>query len=235
MGAAEHPSRAAGPAGDVGDLLRGTGEDWMNPERQLEYRILQIARDEAKAGPGHQVIPYELEEKLGTSLAEINRAINLLEHRGWIQSGPWQNALGTFQISPAGLDALEQWEGRRGSTRAASMFHFHSPVGVVQTGPGATASVVQALGAEHRGALLHALRLVGEALSAMKELPGSSKEEVLELVEEGRTEIQKPRPNGIRLGAVLSAVAAAIQTAGSLQPAYQALKTVLVRLGIPLP
>lgn len=206
----------------------------MNSERELEYRILQVAREQAIRSPWHEVSPYEL-ETVGASPAEIDQAVNLLHLRGWIQPGVTQNALGTFQISPAGLDALEQWEGRRGSSRSASMYHFHSPVGVVQTGPGATASVVQALGAEDREALLHALRVVGEALSAVKELPGSSKEEVLQLVEEGRTEIQKARPNGMRLGAVLSAVATAIQTAGSLQPAYQALKTALLPLGILLP
>jgi hypothetical protein len=112
---------------------------------------------------------------------------------------------------------------------------FQAPVGAVQTGPGATASVVQVLAAEDREALLQALRFVGESLVTVEKLPGSSKDEVLELVKEVGVEVQKPKPNGIRLRSILSAIATAIQTTASLQPAYQALKAALLPLGILLP
>ncbi len=115
------------------------------------------------------------------------------------------------------------------------VIHIHSLVGVIQTGSGATANVLQDLGTEGRDELLRAFRLVSERLAAFPELPGSSKEEVLELVEEGLTEIQKAKPNGMRLRSILTVVAPAIQTVATLHSAYQALKAAALLLGISLP
>lgn len=95
--------------------------------------------------------------------------------------------------------------------------------------------MVQTVGSEAREALLHALDLVQQSLASGEEPASYSKEEVLDLVKEGQTELEKAKPNGIRLRAILTAVATTIQTVGSLQPAYQALKTALLPLGILLP
>lgn len=72
-------------------------------------------------------------------------------------------------------------------------------------------------------------------LARVDELPGYEKDELLDLIEEGRAEVDKAKPNGMRLTSVFSAIATAIQTAGSLQSAYQALKAALLPLGLPLP
>lgn len=69
----------------------------------------------------------------------------------------------------------------------------------------------------------------------MEQLAGFSRDEVAELVEDARTELEKPKPNGFRLTNVLTGVATAVQTAASLQPAYQALKAGVLPLGIFLP
>ena len=115
------------------------------------------------------------------------------------------------------------------------IFNIYSPLGSIQTGPSATANVVMNLSSQDREVLIEALELVKRGLSVVKDLPGHPKEEVLDLVEEAKTEVSKPKPNGMRLGSVLMAVATAIQTVGSLQPAYQALKAALLPLGIQLP
>ena len=134
------------------------------------------------------------------------------------------------------LSLLRQTEARQGKTESAGqIFNFYSPIGAIQTGPSATANVVMNLSPRDREALREALERVKEGLSIVEHLPGHPKEEVLDLVEEAKTEVGKPRPNGMRLGSVLMAVGTAIQTVGSLQPAYQALKAALLPLGIPLP
>jgi len=134
------------------------------------------------------------------------------------------------------LSLLRQTEAREGKTESSGqIFNFYSPIGAIQTGPSATANVVMNLSHLDREALREALERVKEGLSIVEDLPGHPKEEVLDLVEEAKTEVGKPRPNGMRLGSVLMAVGTAIQTVGSLQPAYQALKAALLPLGIPLP
>ena len=116
-----------------------------------------------------------------------------------------------------------------------AVFNIYSPVGAIQTGSGATANIVQNLGSQDRDLLIKALELTKQALSSVDEIPGNPKEEVVELVEEAKTEVAKTKPNGVRLTSILTAIATAIQTAGSLQPAYQALKAALLPLGILLP
>jgi len=134
------------------------------------------------------------------------------------------------------LSLLRQTEARERKTESSGqIFNFYSPIGAIQTGPSATANVVMNLSHLDREALREALERVKEGLSIVEDLPGHPKEEVLDLVEEAKTEVGKPRPNGMRLGSVLMAVGTAIQTVGSLQPAYQALKAALLPLGIPLP
>jgi len=114
------------------------------------------------------------------------------------------------------------------------VFHISS-VGAIQTGPSATANIVMNIAPGDREELLRALDAVKEALSPLQALPAHPISEVIELVDEAKVEIGKPKPNGMRLGSVLLAVATAIQAVGSLQPAYQTLKAALLSLGIPLP
>ena len=116
-----------------------------------------------------------------------------------------------------------------------SVFNFYSPVGVFQTGAGATAGVTQIFGSQEQEALIRALDLVKQNLINSEGLAGDLREEMLDLIEEGQTEVKKPKPNGMRIQSVLMAVATTIQTVGSLQPAYQALKAALLPLGIFLP
>lgn len=108
-------------------------------------------------------------------------------------------------------------------------------VGAIQTAPSATANITMNIGSEDREALLCALALVKEGLAGVESLPAHPTAEIIELVDEVKSEIEKPTPNGTRLGSLALTIATAIQTAGSLQPAYQTLKAALLSLGIMLP
>jgi hypothetical protein len=111
--------------------------------------------------------------------------------------------------------------------------NIYSPVGIIQTGSGAMTNISYSLGAGERDVLVQALDLVKEKLATGEN--GGVREEIYELIEEARAEVGKPKPNGLRLQSVLTGIASAIQTAGNLQPAYQALKAALLPLGIFLP
>lgn len=108
-------------------------------------------------------------------------------------------------------------------------------VGAIQTAPSATANITMNIGPEDREALLCALALVKEGLAGVESLPAHPTPEIIELVDEVKSEIEKPKPNGTRLGSLALTIATAIQTAGSLQPAYQTLKAALLPFGILLP
>ncbi|PYJ67928.1 MAG: hypothetical protein DME76_14015 [Verrucomicrobia bacterium] len=111
--------------------------------------------------------------------------------------------------------------------------NIYSPVGVIQTGSGAMTNISYSLDAGERDVLVRALDLVKESLATGEHV--GVREEISELIEEARAEVGKPKPNGMRLQSVLTGIAGAIQTAGSLQPAYQALKAALLPLGVFLP
>lgn len=116
-----------------------------------------------------------------------------------------------------------------------TILHFHQPVGAVQTGAGAIANVVQNLGHQDRQRLISAIDGMKEAIAALREPAARPKSELVELLEEGRAELEKANPNALRIGSVLFGAATAIQTIASLQPAYQALKAALAPLGVQLP
>ncbi len=130
------------------------------------------------------------------------------------------------------LSRAKEREGQSGSSQA--IYNFYSPVGAVQTGPGATATVTQNLNSENREALLYALDDIKKYLESEENLD-FPKEEILELVDESCVELKKPNPNGMRLRAVLTTVAITIQTVGSLQQAYQVVKSALSLFGVYLP
>jgi len=112
---------------------------------------------------------------------------------------------------------------------------FNAPVGAVLTGPNATANVFQTITQQDRDALLTAVDLLKKGLVSVEQLPAHPKEEIVELVEEAEIEIPKSKPNNTRLLSIFMTVAQAIQTVGSLRPAYDALRTALIPFGVQLP
>src|SRR5262249_10253804 len=133
---------------------------------------------------------------------------------------------------------VKGWEYLQSPTagdQSPAIFNFYSSVGAVQTGPSATANVVQTINPSDKETLLKALETVKQGLVDIDALPSHPKKEIIELVDEAHIEVDKSNPNRTRLGSILQGIATAIQTAGSLQPAYQALKAALIPFGIPLP
>ena len=131
----------------------------------------------------------------------------------------------------ANLKRVAEQQGRTGQP----ILNFHGPVGAVQTGPYAAASVVQQFGVEQRQALARALDELRARIETLEASALPQKSEVVELIEEARQEVAKDRPNGLRLTSVLSGVATAVQTIGATEAAYQAVKLAAAMAGIPLP
>jgi hypothetical protein len=130
-----------------------------------------------------------------------------------------------------GLARCEQSQ----SNPSGAVYHFYSPVGAVQTGPNASAQVFQNVTTQDRETFLSALSLLRKALASVDRLPAHPKEEIVELVDEAEAEIKKSKPNNSKLLSTFMIIAQAIQTVGSLKPAYDALKAALLPLGIALP
>ena len=135
------------------------------------------------------------------------------------------------------MDSLSQGistvRGAAGSTQ--SSYVFHGPIGFVQTGAGSSANVVQNLGADDKKALLNAIQDIKQLLEKAKEMAASDRQELTELLQESSNELKKPKPNSMRIRAILTQIGQAIQIFASLRPAYQSLKAALLSLGITLP
>lgn len=125
--------------------------------------------------------------------------------------------------------------GNGGPKEGAKVFNFYSPVGSVQTGDHSTASVLQVLSPTERESVVKSLQMVREALKGVESLPASPKHELVEMIGDAESEVRKEKPNFTRLKTTLMVIATAIQTAGNLKPAYEALKVCLVSFGISLP
>jgi hypothetical protein len=111
----------------------------------------------------------------------------------------------------------------------------NSSVGAVQTGSHSIANVTQTVNAEGTVALKEALDLAAKALAQVGTIPGHNKDDVLELIADGKAELDKPKPNMSRLGSYLGTIGAVLSTVASLEPAYDAVKAAAGMLGYTLP
>ena len=101
---------------------------------------------------------------------------------------------------------------------------FNGPVGVLQTGAGAIGISHQTIDTTARESLEQALDLLAAALAAETALPAQAKSEVVELVQDTRTELAKPTPNTAKLKGYIGGIGAAIQFAPALKACYDTLK-----------
>jgi hypothetical protein len=124
---------------------------------------------------------------------------------------------------------------RRAAREGGSVYQFYAPVGAVVSGSGASASVVQNIGGQEKAELIGALDRILEAITRAEELRDQPKEDLIDLVREARGELDRPKPNGLRLASVLVGVGQAVQTIGSVDSAYQALKAAAALAGLQLP
>lgn len=133
------------------------------------------------------------------------------------------------------VDSLKYSTKRSENSNESSTFNFYGNVGAVQTGTNAHANIIQNLSPDDKSKLEYALTFVNESLGKIEEFSAVQKEEIAELVNDARNEIEKQKPNNTKLLTLLTSVGMTIQTIASAQPAYQALKVALLPLGIALP
>ena len=183
------------------------------PESIKEIKnIFQI--EVPKMKPEGLLSPFEgsLDEAYNISLQKVHAEIDLFV----------QSVKGKERLSERGAKSYE--------------FHFYSPVAAVQTGDYSTVNVSQRIDTEAREKMRKVLKDVEEAISKIDALPNHPKDEILEIVKEGQLEIEKAKPNKTKLGGLLATISMAVQTVGSIKPAYELLKQVSATyLGIQLP
>ncbi len=124
------------------------------------------------------------------------------------------------------------------ATQNTSVTHnyiINAPVGAFQTGAGAVATVSQTFNAGDRATLVKALELVKDAIQREKNINTFNRAEVIELINDGKAEVEKPKPNGTKLASIMNTVSSAIKTVETFQSVYQTLKNALGPFGITLP
>jgi hypothetical protein len=114
-----------------------------------------------------------------------------------------------------------------------TIINFYSPVGAVQTGPSATASITQNIGTEAKDAIKAAFEMLLMKLPEVQEF--QQKSELSELAEDGKIELSKQKPNSLKIQNYILTIGTMIQTTAALQPAYQLLKQGAAYLGVNLP
>lgn len=192
-------------------------------------------------------LPNELKSAMTTFLEEaqsdledrLRREVEPLQ-MGWDSTALWNERRALEEGFGAQVDLFVAGLQRRapqtitpGATPVVN--NFYAPVGAVQTAPHSIASVVQNISATEQRAVLEALSAVEHALAALVDVSGVAPKEVVEVIADVRNEVQRPRPNRLRLTQLASGLATTIQTLGSMRPAYDLLKAALAPLGILLP
>lgn len=117
----------------------------------------------------------------------------------------------------------------------STTINIYSPVGAIQTGKNAVAHVTQYIDPVIKQQIQDILVSLEKNLLKLDSLPHHPKDEIIELVQEGQSEIRKDKPNLTKIKSILSTAAISIQLVDHLKPTYEILKSVLVHLGIPMP
>lgn len=134
------------------------------------------------------------------------------------------------------VETLARQKQQRGDQpEGKQVYNFYSGVGAFQTGPGSIANIRQHIGSQDKEAVQEALMAIKNTLSTLSEIQDIPKEEIIELVDDAHAEVGKHAPNRVKLSTTLTAIGETIRTVGSLNGAYQLLKTALLPLGITLP
>ncbi len=114
-------------------------------------------------------------------------------------------------------------------------YNFYGNVGAFQSGAGSTANVVQNLTEPDKQEIVNALNEVKLAIQDFSNREEREINELVEVVDESIEELGKTNPNNTKLYACFNILSGSIQAIANAGPAYQALKTALIPLGILLP
>lgn len=121
------------------------------------------------------------------------------------------------------------------SAPAPVTINNHGSIGAVQTGPGSTANVLQQCVQGDTAALQSALETLRMALERAQALDADMQRDLVADIDRAYAELREEKPSKGRLLRWLGGIGAVVQGAGSIQPAYAAVKVLANQLGIPLP
>ena len=106
----------------------------------------------------------------------------------------------------------------------SAIFNIYSPAGCVRT-------IDEGL----RRQLVKTLDSIKPGLNQLRDLPTYPKNEIVELIQDVRLELEKEKPNITKLRTFLMTIGTSIQTVHSMKPVYDVLKQKATYLGISLP
>lgn len=208
---------------------------------QSLIRVLQTLGHESSDDIAGDLKQF-MRESINSSYAELTHLLgqnlmNMMKLEQVAMEGARDHVIAKHEIEiDLYVDTREKRSGQHDAgTEQAPTYHFYGNVGAVQTGPGALANIVQNLGREDQEAINQALSLARDAIAAANEIAEVKRNELVEIIDEARNDLDRGNPNGTKLHSLFTTVATTIQTLASAQPAYQALKGALIPLGIMLP
>jgi hypothetical protein len=112
---------------------------------------------------------------------------------------------------------------------------INGPVGIIQTGYGATATVQQQLDTGTKQAIAAALTDLIALLDTPMNASLRNRDELRAFALEAKEEAEKPQGSMLKLGSQLRTIAETTKFIGSLGPAYQVIKPLLSFFNIHLP
>jgi hypothetical protein len=171
--------------------------------------------------------------KLANYIMNTQEIDNLIDKLTNTQNKALERINNGIELFVLSLGRTKEKEVRDESTK--NIINGTGNVGAVQTGQGATSNVTQIISSNDQEALFQALDDIRKYLESGGNLSGFLKEEVIELIDDSRAEIEKPNPNGTRLKTYLMSIAVSIQTVAGLKPAYEVIKFALSHFHIILP
>ena len=215
-----------------GELRQIAVSLWSALKRSLEAMPPQVGPD----------LRSDVERAFGALFDErYQRVMTVLAPR-FVSARPAAVAQGPPLVRPTFEALLQQysaeitlWAAAQLRTSApvtgapAPSYTFNAPVGSVQTGPNATAHVIQNLGTTDAAALLTAVREFVRELPAMNLQP-QSESEGLRLSAAIEQELQQPQPGGPMLRGLFNGLATFIQTIGAVPSAYAVLESMAISM-----
>ena len=121
------------------------------------------------------------------------------------------------------VQSLKKKSEMSGTGVESQIFNMYSPAGPIQTIDGE-------LGRQ----LINALDAIKPGINQLQDLPEHSKSEIVDIIGDCRTELEKANPNITKLRCLLTTVGTSIQSHHSLKAGYDVLKQELTYLGISL-
>lgn len=178
-----------------------------------------------------------LADDYSSALQDLQSRLGLKAHPDFRIHEPRAHVLGKLggEIDLLVESLIRRQREATNQSGGSPTLNIYGTVGALQTGAGSTANVVQHISSDDKKALLEALAAVQQALANLPEPSPFHKGEVLDIVHEVSSELGKSEPNRIKVTSALRAIGETIRLAGSMNGAYQLLKTALLPFGIMLP